>query len=137
MAPVRTLDDLLKMRDVMDWVAIVRRGIAARIAVEAARRFDLATAELGSLLGLSAPTLYRLAREDKRLTPVASDALKDVSIVLNQVLGAFDGDASAMNSWLDAYNPSLGGAPRSLLLSRDGRGLISVTVDRGRYGSFG
>ncbi len=63
-APVRTLDDLLKMRDVMDWVAIVRRGIAARIVVEAARRFDLATAELGSVLGLSAPTLYRLAREE-------------------------------------------------------------------------
>lgn len=117
-------------------MAIIRRGIPARIVGEAARRFGLAMAEFGSVVGVSVPALNRLAREVKRLAPVASDAFKDASIVLERVLWAFGGDTSAMNVWLDAYNPPLGCAPRRLLPFRHGRGLIGANVDWGRYGTF-
>jgi uncharacterized protein (DUF2384 family) len=134
---VRTLDDLLRPREVMERVAVVQRGIPARIVDEAAQRFGFTKYEIGSLLGLSKSTLNRLVREDRRLVAVASDVFKDASIVLDGVLAALGGDPRAMNAWLDAHNPSLGCAPRGLLASREGRSLISATINRARYGTHG
>ncbi len=132
----RDLDDMLRPRDTMDWVILVKRGVPARVASEVMQRFRLTQHEICRVIGIPVSTFNRLIRGDKCLGHVASDALKDVSFVLDNLLQALGGDADVMNAWLDALNPSLACAPRDLLTSRDGRDLVAATVGRACHGIF-
>jgi putative toxin-antitoxin system antitoxin component (TIGR02293 family) len=133
---IHDLPDILIDREKIEWVQAIEHGVPARLVTEAAQRFGVAKERLVDVLGVSKPTLNRLAREDKVLDRVTSDVFKDAAQVLEKVLAALGGDRELMSQWLDTFNPALGCKPNALIRTKDGRELIGGVIDRARYGVF-
>jgi putative toxin-antitoxin system antitoxin component (TIGR02293 family) len=133
---VSRLEDVLGARDKMQGYQIVQTGIPARLVADATTRFGVPKERFVIVLGVSKPTLNRLAKEDKALDTVASDVFKDASQVLEKVREAMGGNKDLMNQWLNSFVPALGCKPIELLGTKDGRELVGATIDRATYGVF-
>ena len=131
------LEDLLRQRDAMDFVRIVKSGIPAKLVDAAVARFGITKERFVILLHTSKPTVNRLISEDRVLDPLVSGAFKEAAQVLEKVREAFGGDQTAMTEWLNAFVPALGTRPIELLDTPDGRDLVAATIDRARYGIVG
>jgi putative toxin-antitoxin system antitoxin component (TIGR02293 family) len=131
------LEDLLRPRNAMDFVHIVKRGIPARFVDAAVTRFGIPKERFVVLLHTSKPTINRLIHGDRALDPLVSGAFKDAAQVLEKIREAVGGDQAAMTEWLNSHVPALGTKPIDLLDTPDGRDLVAGTVDRARYGVFG
>ena len=133
---IRDLSDLLVQRSKMDWVQLVGSGVPARVVGEAALRFGVDRKLFLSILGVSKPTLNRLAKARGHLDVVKSDVFKDAAQVLEKILAAHGGDPGLMRRWLEGFVPALGARPIDLLGTRDGRELVAATIDRAQGGVF-
>jgi putative toxin-antitoxin system antitoxin component (TIGR02293 family) len=132
-----TLTDLLSIREAIQAIEVVQRGIPAAVVDEATARFGVTKERLIKVLHTSKPTLMRLTRAKRPLDPLTSAALKDAVQVLEKLREAMGGDTAAMTEWLNNHVPALGRRPIELLDTPDGRDLLAATIDRARFGVFG
>lgn len=108
--------------------AITREAVLSKAVTRAAEHMNLANNELGEVLGLSPPTITRLARGEYQLKP------RDKSFELAQLLvrlfrgvdAITGGDDRSTRSWLRSENLVLGGKPAEMIKTI--RGLASVVA---------
>ena len=102
--------------------------VLSRATVRAARFLGLAQGELAEVIGVSAPTLSRLANGHKQLEAGSKPwQLAALFVRLFRSLDAIVGsDDAAARAWLRSENHALGGVPLELI--RDPAGLVR-TVD--------
>lgn len=138
-----SIDDLLggrrvlpvTPRSVLDWVALIRRGIPSP-AVDSLTRFThLTQAELAGALGIPERTLARRKREG-RLNSEESAKLLRLARVIERAEAVFE-DLDTAVDWLKSANASLGGAtPLSLLDTDIGAESVMDTLGRIEHGVF-
>lgn len=138
-----SLDDLLggkrvlpdTPRSPLDWVSVIRRGIASP-AVDALIKFTrISQAELATSLGIPERTLARRKREGK-LNSEESAKLVRFARVVERAGEVFE-DLSTAVDWLKSANASLGGAaPLSLLDTDIGAEAVMDTLGRIEHGVF-
>ncbi|MBV8783085.1 MAG: DUF2384 domain-containing protein [Gammaproteobacteria bacterium] len=102
--------------------------VLARATVRAARFLGVAQGELAQVIGVSAPTLSRLANGHKQLESGTKPwQLAALFVRLFRSLDAIVGsDDAAARAWLRSENRALGGVPLELI--REPAGLVR-TVD--------
>jgi len=103
-------------------------AVLSRATVRAARALGVAQAQLAAVIGVSAPTLSRLASGQKQLEPGSKPwQLAALFVRLFRSLDAIVGsDDAAARAWLRSDNAALGGVPLTLI--REPSGLVR-TVD--------
>ncbi|MBV9343523.1 MAG: DUF2384 domain-containing protein [Gammaproteobacteria bacterium] len=103
-------------------------AVLSRATVRAARFLGIAQHELAAVIGVSGPTLSRLANGQKQLESGSKPwQLAALFVRLFRSLDAIVGsDDEAARAWLRSENHALGGVPLELI--RDPGGLVR-TVD--------
>lgn len=103
-------------------------AVLSRATVRAARFLGLAQGELAQVIGVSAPTVSRLAHGRKQLESGSKPwQLAALFVRLFRSLDAIVGsDDAAARGWLRSENQALGGVPLELI--REPAGLVR-TVD--------
>lgn len=129
----RVLDSI--PRSMLDWVAVIRRGIPTA-AVDALTRFThLTQAELAAAVGIPERTLARRKREGK-LNSEESSRLIRLARVVARGEEVFE-DLDATIDWLKSANASLGGStPLSLLDTDIGAEGVMDSLGRIEHGVF-
>jgi putative toxin-antitoxin system antitoxin component (TIGR02293 family) len=122
-------------RSVLDWVALIRRGLPAP-AVEALTRVTrLTQSELAAAVGIPERTLARRKREG-RLTSEESARLVRLARVVARGEEVFE-DLGASIDWLKSPNASLAAStPLSLLDTDIGAEAVFDTLGRIEHGVF-
>ena len=70
---------------------------------------DISDLQLGQMVGVSVPTLYRRRQTNSRLDKEASDHIMRYVRLLGLAVKFFDGDMPAARRWLSRPAPALGG----------------------------
>jgi putative toxin-antitoxin system antitoxin component (TIGR02293 family) len=138
-----TVDDLLggqlglaaKPRSMLEWVAVIRRGIPSSAVGALTELTHLSQAELASAVGIPERTLARRKREGK-LNSEESSRLIRLARVVARGEEVFE-DLDAAVDWLKSANASLAGAtPLSLLDTDIGAESVMDTLGRIEHGVF-
>lgn len=95
-----------------------------KAALRAAERLEVTQAELAAILGLSASTLSRRARDDGELTHKEAELGALFVRVYRSLDALVGGDDAKARAWLEADNLHLGGRPKQLM--RHLQGLVHV-----------
>lgn len=122
-------------RSVLDWIALVRRGISAGAVDAAVRVLGIGQAELARALDIPERTLARRKKEGV-LNRDESGKLVRLARVVARAVEVFEDEAAALD-WLKAPNAALGGAsPISLLDTDLGSDAVLDTLGRIEHGVF-
>jgi putative toxin-antitoxin system antitoxin component (TIGR02293 family) len=122
-------------RSVLDWIALVRRGISAGAVDAAVRVLGIGQAELARALDIPERTLARRKKEGV-LNRDESGKLVRLARVVERAVEVFEDEAAALD-WLKAPNAALGGAsPISLLDTDLGADAVLDTLGRIEHGVF-
>lgn len=122
-------------RSVLDWIALVRRGISAGAVDAAVRVLGIGQAELARALDIPERTLARRKKEGV-LNRDESGKLVRLARVVERAVEVFEDEAAALD-WLKAPNAALGGAsPISLLDTDLGSDAVLDTLGRIEHGVF-
>lgn len=122
-------------RSVLDWIALVRRGISAGAVDAAVRELGIGQAELARALDIPERTLARRKKEGV-LNRDESGKLVRLARVVERAVEVFEDEAAALD-WLKAPNAALGGAsPISLLDTDLGSDAVLDTLGRIEHGVF-
>lgn len=123
-------------RSTLDWVAAVRRGIAAGAVDALTSAVGLTQAELAAALGISPRTLVRRKKEGV-LSSEESAKLLRLARVAVRAQEVFEDRAPAFD-WLMSPNTALAGAtPLSLLDTDIGAEAVFDTLGRIEHGVYG
>jgi putative toxin-antitoxin system antitoxin component (TIGR02293 family) len=122
-------------RSMLDWIALVRRGISAGAVDAAVRVLGIGQAELARALDIPERTLARRKKEGV-LNRDESGKLVRLARVVARAVEVFEDEAAALD-WLKAPNAALGGAsPISLLDTDLGSDAVLDTLGRIEHGVF-
>jgi putative toxin-antitoxin system antitoxin component (TIGR02293 family) len=122
-------------RSVLDWIALVRRGISAGAVDAAVRALGIGQTELARALDIPERTLARRKKEGV-LNRDESGKLVRLARVVERAVDVFEDEAAALD-WLKAPNAALGGAsPISLLDTDLGSDAVLATLGRIEHGVF-
>ncbi|HRP94783.1 MAG TPA: DUF2384 domain-containing protein [Rhodocyclaceae bacterium] len=122
-------------RSVLDWIALVRRGISAGAVDAAVRVLGIGQAELARALDIPERTLARRKKEGV-LNRDESGKLVRLARVVERAVEVFEDEAAALD-WLKSPNAALGGAsPISLLDTDLGSDAVLDTLGRIEHGVF-
>lgn len=106
----------------------------SKALVRAAPLLALNQAQLGTVLGLSAPTASRLMSGQWQLAPASKPW--ELATLLIRVFRSLDalvgGDAEARRAWLTSHNHALTATPHSLLLTTEGLVRVLHYLDAAR-----
>jgi hypothetical protein len=102
-------------------------AVVAKAALRAAEDLQLSDAVLAKVIGVSAPTIWRLRRSGRMIDPAHKEG--ELALIflrmyrgLQALLG---GDSENCRRWLKAENAHLGGVPSELIQTVGG--LVNVT----------
>lgn len=122
-------------RSVLDWIALVRRGISAGAVDAVVRVLGIGQAELARALDIPERTLARRKKEGV-LNRDESGKLVRLAHVVERAVEVFEDEAAALD-WLKSPNAALGGAsPISLLDTDLGSDAVLDTLGRIEHGVF-
>jgi putative toxin-antitoxin system antitoxin component (TIGR02293 family) len=129
--------DVLKSRprSSLDWVAIVREGLPARVLDALAENLELTRGELAAALGIAERTLAR-RRKNGIFTAEESAKLLRLARVTRRAAEVFEKSDLALD-WLKRPNRTLGGArPLDLLDTDIGAENVLDVLGRVEHGVF-
>lgn len=142
-SPLRSLESLLRVdRSVplpsfsaLEWVAVIRRGIPASIAISLANSLRITPSELAAALNIPARTLaYR--RKNPLLNSEESAKLVRLARVIERGGEVFE-DIDTAIDWMKSPNAALDGlTPLSLLDTDIGGESVMDTLGRIEHGVF-
>ena len=96
--------------------------VITKAALAASERLGLTAARLSDILGLSAPTVSRMKRQDFCLEPGSKPF--ELAVLLIRVFRSLDaivgGDDTVSRAWLQNHNDALAGVPAEKLTSITG-----------------
>jgi putative toxin-antitoxin system antitoxin component (TIGR02293 family) len=123
-------------RSSLDWVAIVRGGLPARVLDALATNLKLTRTELAAALGIAERTLAR-RRKEGVFTAEESAKLLRLARVARRASEVFESGEPALD-WLKRPNRALGGErPLSLLDTDIGAENVLDVLGRIEHGVFG
>jgi putative toxin-antitoxin system antitoxin component (TIGR02293 family) len=116
-----------------EMIQIIRKGLNKRTIYHLAELFGITIDQICDLVHISTRTLQR-KDESESLGPLVSERALDLANVLVQGVNVL-GSLQAMQSWLIAARPALGGStPLSLLDTSLGCELVSDVLGRIEHG---
>ncbi len=122
-------------RSTLDWVAAVRRGIAAGAVDALTSAVGLTQAELAAALGISPRTLVRRKKEGVLSSEESAKLLRLARVVV-RAQEVFEDLAPALD-WLMSPNRALAGVPPLSLLDTDiGAEAVLDTLGRIEHGVY-
>ncbi len=122
-------------RSVLEWIALVRRGISAGSVDAVVRVMGIGQSELSRALDIPERTLARRKKEGV-LSSDESGKMVRLAQVIERAVEVFEDDQAALN-WLKTSNPALGGSsPLALLDTELGSLAVSNTLGRIEHGVF-
>ena len=125
----------VRPRSALDWVAVIRRGIASAAADSLTKSIRLTQSELATALGIPERTLARRKREGL-FNSEESAKLVRLARVVERARDVFE-DFEASLNWLKSPNAALSGAtPLSLLDTDIGAESVLDTLGRIEHGVF-
>lgn len=96
--------------------------VVTKAALAASERLGLTAARLSDILGISAPTVSRMKRQDFCLEPGSKPF--ELAVLLIRVFRSLDaivgGDDTVSRAWLQNHNEALAGVPAQKLTSITG-----------------
>ncbi|MGP4690684.1 MbcA/ParS/Xre antitoxin family protein [Agrobacterium cavarae] len=96
--------------------------VVTKAALAASERLGLTAARLSDILGISAPTVSRMKRQDFCLEPGSKPF--ELAVLLIRVFRSLDaivgGDDTVSRAWLQNHNDALAGVPAEKLTSITG-----------------
>lgn len=96
--------------------------VITKAALAASERLGLTAARLSDILGISAPTVSRMKRQDFCLEPGSKPF--ELAVLLIRVFRSLDaivgGDDTVSRAWLQNHNDALAGVPAEKLTSITG-----------------
>ncbi|MEH3110887.1 MAG: MbcA/ParS/Xre antitoxin family protein [Agrobacterium cavarae] len=96
--------------------------VITKAALAASERLGLTAARLSDILGISAPTVSRMKRQDFCLEPGSKPF--ELAVLLIRVFRSLDaivgGDDTVSRAWLQNHNEALAGVPAEKLTSITG-----------------
>ena len=122
-------------RSPLDWVAIVREGLPARVLDALAENLTLTRTELGAALGIAERTLAR-RRKEGVFTAEESAKLLRLARVARRATEVFERSEAAID-WPKRPNRALGGEPLDLLDTEIGAENVLDVLGRIEHGVFG
>ncbi len=103
------------------------RAVLAKAVIAAADRLDIRQTALAKIIGVSAPTVSRMAQAQYGLDPESKPGeLALLFVRLYRSLDAIVGTDDAARRWLDSQNHALNGRPAELI--RSATGLVDVVA---------
>lgn len=125
----------VRPRSALDWVALIRRGIASAAADSLMKSIRVTQSELATALGIPERTLVRRKREGM-FNSEESAKLVRLARVVERARDVFE-DFEASLDWLKSPNAALSGAsPLSLLDTDIGAESVLDTLGRIEHGVF-
>jgi len=122
-------------RSVLEWIALVRKGISAGAVDAALRVVGIGQSELSRALDIPERTLARRKKEGV-LNSDESGKMVRLAQVIERAVDVFEDERAAM-SWLKCPNAALGGnTPLSLLDTELGSVAVVSTLGRIEHGVF-
>lgn len=122
-------------RSVLEWIALVRKGISANAIDAAVRVMGIGQSELSRALDIPERTLARRKKEGV-LSRDESGKLVRLAQVIERAVEVFEDERAALN-WLKNPNAALGGtSPLSLLDTELGSMAVVNTLGRIEHGVF-
>ena len=122
-------------RSVLEWIALVRRGISAGAVDAVVRVMDIGQSELSKALDIPERTLVRRKKEGV-LNSDESGKMVRLAQVIERAVEVFEDENSA-RGWLKSHNAALGGSsPLSLLDTELGSIAVMSTLGRIEQGVF-
>ena len=122
-------------RSALDWISLVRQGIAAGAVDAAVRLVGIGQSELARALDIPERTLARRKKEGV-LNRDESGKLVRLARIIERAAEVFE-DGHAALGWLKAPNAALGGvSPISLLDTELGADTVMNTLGRIEHGVF-
>ncbi len=104
-----------------------RRAVLAKAVIAAADRLGIRQTALAKIIGVSAPTISRMAQAQYGLDPDSKPGeLALLFVRLYRSLDAIVGTDEAARRWLDSQNHALNGRPAELI--RGATGLVDVVA---------
>ncbi len=133
--------------DVMDRIAIVRRGIPATAVTVLVDALSLSKEQLAAGIAIPVPTLNRKLRAHTTLSATESErvaGLMQLMSTVEQWTAALGSSVPAgfvpmtwLGRWLTTPNPALGGVlPLNLLDTADGRALVGSVLGSLESGAY-
>lgn len=109
-------------------------AVVSKAVIRAARQLDLTNAALADILGLSAPTVSRLAAGTYTLDP--SGKPYELALLLIRLFRGLDavvgGEEAPMRAWMRAHNLALAGIPAEQVRTVSGLVEAVAHVDAAR-----
>jgi putative toxin-antitoxin system antitoxin component (TIGR02293 family) len=120
---------------VLEWIALVRKGISAGAVDAVVRVMGIGQSELSRALDIPERTLARRKKEGV-LSSDESGKMVRLAQVIERAVEVFEDERAAM-SWLKSPNAALGGnSPLSLLDTELGSVAVVSTLGRIEHGVF-
>lgn len=98
------------------------QAIVAKAVLRAGALLELSQKELADVLGCSAPTVSRMARQQWALAPASKE--NEIALLFLRIYRSLDalfgGREHDIRAWFTSYNDALAGIPRELVKSLNG-----------------
>lgn len=129
----------------MERIAWIRRGLAAKDALEIVAGLNMPRALSFEGLGISHRVVARKAARDQMLSAMQSERVLGLAKLIGQVAAMIDGSGAAagfnpaawLSDWLIEPLPALGGyRPLELMDTIEGQRLISNTLKQIEVGAY-
>jgi putative toxin-antitoxin system antitoxin component (TIGR02293 family) len=126
----------VKVKNPVDLVKHVEKGLAFSAVEALQQQMDLATKEMASLLDIKFRTFLR-RKEAGRLQPAESDRVIRTSRLFARAQDLFDGDQETARGWLKTPQRALGGAiPLEMAKTEVGAREVEQIIGRLEQGVF-
>ena len=126
----------VKVKNPVDLVRHVEKGLAFTAVEALQRQMDLATKEMAQLLDIKFRTFLR-RKEAGRLQPAESDRVLRTSRLFARAQDLFDGNQEAARAWLTTPQRALGGAiPLEIAKTEVGAREVEQIIGRLEQGVF-
>jgi putative toxin-antitoxin system antitoxin component (TIGR02293 family) len=139
----KTLIDILgrkyikaKIESPYDFINIASKGVSAQVIANFRKHFNIPRELAAEMLNVSAPTIYRWIRENKKLDRNYSVQLFELADLFLYGTEVFENDETFFN-WLKLPNTALGGIePQDLLEIPGGVSKVRDLIGRIEYGVY-
>lgn len=125
--------------------ATVKTGVPAQAVLETAAHMKTAPVDLIRWLGLTATTVFRKAAAGRRLSPVQSERLAGLVLLIHetQLIVEESGESAGFDApewlgrWLARTNPALNGRlPSDYLCTAEGQNKLAVLIAQMQSGAY-
>jgi putative toxin-antitoxin system antitoxin component (TIGR02293 family) len=139
----KTLIDILgrkyikaKIESPYDFINIASKGVSAQVIANFRKHFNIPRELAAEMLNVSAPTIYRWIRENKKLDRNYSVQLFELADLFLYGTEVFENDETFFK-WLKLPNTALGGIePQDLLEIPGGVSKVRDLIGRIEYGVY-